>query len=156
MTLTRLPILLLGLLMMTGKLYAGCEQLSVDTSQGTVRDNATGLTWSRCLLGQVASGCLGAGASLSWVDALNQARGAELGGISNWRMPKIEEFEKLFAIGQACLAQVFPGSGTSISWSASSNLDFATSAWAFDFGNGEAVVNARDSKLQVLLVANPK
>ena len=50
-----LSLLLVGLLMTTGKLYAGCEQLSVDTSQRTVRDNASGLTWSRCLLGQVAS-----------------------------------------------------------------------------------------------------
>ncbi|MDH3636408.1 MAG: hypothetical protein OES20_17050 [Gammaproteobacteria bacterium] len=29
-----------------------------------------------------------------------------------------------------------------------------TDAWVFDFGAGEAVVNARDSKLNVLLVAS--
>lgn len=50
-----LPVLLVGLLMVAGKVASGCEQLSEDTSQGTVRDNAFGLTWSRCLLGQVAS-----------------------------------------------------------------------------------------------------
>ncbi len=41
-------------------------------------------------------------------------------------------------------------------WSASANLDFASSAWVFDFAKGEAEVNARDKKLQVLLVASPK
>ena len=88
----RLPVLVVGLLMMTTRVFAGCEQLSVDTSRGVVRDTASGLTWSRCLLGQVGSGCLGKGASLSLVEAMNQARAIELGGVSNWRLPKIEEF----------------------------------------------------------------
>jgi len=151
----RLLIPVVGLLAMTTSVFAGCEQLAVDTSRGTVRDSASGLTWSRCLLGQVSSGCLGEGASLSWVDALNRARGFELGGVSNWRLPKIEEFVQLFAIAPDCLAAAFPGSGASVAWSASANLDYATDSWAFDFVKGVAVVNARDSKLQVLLVASP-
>ena len=141
---------------MTASVFAGCEQLSVDTSQGVVRDTASGLTWSRCLLGQVASGCLGEGASLSRVEALNQARAAELGDVSNWRLPKIEEFKQLFVFAPTCLAAAFPGSGASVAWSASANLDYATDSWAFDFVKGVAVVNARHSKLQVLLVASPK
>jgi len=152
----RLLILLVGLLMTAPRVVAGCEQLSVETSRGVVRDTASGLTWSRCLLGQVGSGCLGSGASLSWVDAVNKARAAEMGGVSNWRLPKIEEFAKLFSIGPDCLAAAFPGSETSVAWSASANLDYATDAWAFDFIKGAAVINARDSKLQVLLVASPK
>lgn len=152
----RLPMLLVILLMVAGKVAAGCEQLSLDTSRGTVRDNMSGLTWSRCLLGQVASGCVGEGASLSWVDALNQARGAELGGVTNWRLPKIEELKKLFAISRGCLSPAFPGSGAAVVWSSSANLDFATSAWVFDFAKGVAVINARDSNLQILMVASPK
>ena len=152
----RLPVALVGMLMMTASVFAACEQLSVDTSQGTVRDTVSGLTWSRCLLGQVGSGCLGHGASLSRVEAMNKARAVELGGVSNWRLPKSEEFARLFALGPACLAAAFPGSGTSVTWSASANLDYATDAWAFDFVKGEPVVDSRDSKLQVLLVASPK
>lgn len=151
----RLPILVTALLMSTN-LSAGCEQLAVDTSRGTVRDTASGLTWSRCLLGQSSSHCLGDGASLSWVDAINTVRAVELAGVSNWRLPKIEELVKLFAIGPACLAAAFPGIGESVAWSASANLDYATDAWTFDFDKGAAVVNARDSRLQVLLVASPK
>ena len=156
MGLIRLLMLSVVLLMMTTRVYAGCEQLSVDTSHGTVRDNASGLTWPRCLLGQPGDSCLGDGASLSWVDAINQARGAELGGVSNWRLPKIEELAKLFAIGPPCLAAAFPGYGAAVAWSASANLDYATDAWAVDFVKGAAVINSRDSKLQVLLVASPK
>lgn len=152
----RLPILFVGLLMMTASVFAGCEQLAVDTSRGTVRDTVSGLTWSRCLLGQVGSGCLSDGASLGWVDAIDKARAAELGGVSNWRLPKIEELAKLYAIAPDCLAAAFPWSGTSVAWSASANLDYATEAWAFDFVKVVAVINARDSKLQVLLVASPK
>jgi hypothetical protein len=155
MNIVRPTLLLLGLLV-AGKLYAGCEQLSVDTSQSVVRDSASGLTWSRCLVGQVGNGCVGAGSTLSWADALNQARSTELGGQDNWRMPKIEELKKLYSMGPACVAPAFPGIGSALSWSASANIDYATDAWAFDFAGGTVVVKARDSKLQVLLVANPK
>jgi len=152
----RLSLVLVGLLMMTARVFAGCEQLAVDTSQGTVRDTASGLTWSRCLLEQVGSGCLGTGASLSRVEAMNQARAIELGGVSNWRLPKIEELAKLFALGPTCLAAAFPGSATAVTWSASANLNDATDAWVFDFVTGTAVINASDSKRQVFLVASPK
>ena len=151
----RLPILVAVLLMMSTNLSAGCEQLAVDTSRGTVRDTASGLTWSRCLLGQSSSRCLGEGASLSWIDAINKARAVESGGVSNWRLPKIEELVKLYSIGPACLAAAFPGIGSSVAWSASANLDYATAAWTFDLVKGVAVVNAMDSRLQILLVANP-
>ena len=151
----RVTLLLLGLLV-AGKLYAGCELLSVDTSQSVVRDTASGLIWSRCLVGQAGKGCLGSGSALSWVDALNQARSTELGGQANWRMPSIDELKKLYATGPECLAPAFPGIGSALSWSASANIDYATDAWAFDFAVGAAVIKARDSKLQVLLVANPQ
>ena len=75
-----------------------------------------------------------------------------MGAVSNWRLPKIEELEKLFKSG--CLTAVFPGAGAATVWSASANLDYATDAWAFDFSHGVAVIFSRDSPLQVILVAN--
>jgi hypothetical protein len=68
----------------------------------------------------------------------------------------LEELKNLYAVGRSCLAPAFPGIGPALAWSASANIDYATDAWAFDFAGGTAVVKARDSKLQVLLVANPK
>ena len=152
----RPSILVVGLLMMSADAFAGCEQLAVDTSRGTVRDTASGLIWSRCLLGQVGSSCLGEGDNLSWVAALNKARAFELGGFSDWRLPKIEALKRLFARGPDCLAAAFPNSVSSVAWSASANPDYAGDAWAFDFAKGTAVVSARDSQLQILLVTGPK
>ena len=143
---------LLIAMFISGTALAACEQLAVDTSLGTVRDTRSELIWSRCLYGQVGKDCFGEGSSLNWVDALNKARGSQLGTISNWRLPQIEELEKLFNSG--CLTALFPGSGAATVWSASANLDYASHARAFDFGRGEAVTFSRDGSLQVILVAN--
>ena len=146
-------VLLFGLLMLTGSAFATCEHLTIDTSQGTVRDTDHGLVWSRCLFGQTGGECFGDAKAFSWVDSLNKARGSELGGITNWRLPKIDELEKLYRTG--CIAVVFPGKGTASVWSASANLDYATDAWSFDFGQGKGVVRSRDTPIQLLLVATP-
>ena len=150
----RFPFLTL-LLLVNGQVSAGCEQLSVDTERGTVHDNDSGLTWLRCLSGQVGRGCLGEADRLSWADSLNRSRNTDLGGISHWRLPVVSEIQALFAIGRRCLESVFPGIGRTLIWSASAKIEHATNAWSFDFTRGEPEIRARDSRLQVLLVATP-
>ncbi len=71
-------------------------------------------------------------------------------------MPKIEEIEGLFAIAPGCLGEIFPGFRGAVIWSASANVDYATDTWALEVETGKRTVYARDSRLQVLLVANPK
>ena len=88
---------------------------------------------------------------LSWVDALNKARGSELAGFRNWRLPKIEELESIL---ENCAGQ---GKGLSRAtdgfiWSASANLDFATEAWAFNLAIGKREVLRRYEQIFVLLV----
>jgi len=145
-------IMLLILSMPAAPALASCDQIVDDANAGVVRDTSTGLTWSRCVLGQTGSSCETSISTYSWVDALNKARASELGGLKNWRLPKIEELKK----AHVCLAKILPRIGLSVVWSASANLDYATDAWTFDFGAGEAVVHARDSQLHVLLVASPE
>ena len=147
-----LPILLPGLLLPFASAFAACDLIIAATNTDVVQDSSTGLTWSRCMLGQNGNKCENPVSTYSWVDALNKARASELGGIKNWRLPKIEELENAYG----CLSQVLPGIGSATVWSASANLDYATDAWALDFSLGEAVVNARDSQLNVLLVASPE
>ena len=120
-----------------------------------MRDDATGLTWATCVVGQMGKDCAGDAEQLAWVDALNRARGSELGGLTNWRMPKIEELKAMHRRVHARLVNLFPRLDQSIVWSASANLDYATDAWAFDFVSGKPVVRGRDEKLQVLLVSGP-
>jgi len=141
------------LLVVVAPLHADCD--FVVDSAGTVKDNDANLVWSRCLLGQSVGACSGNPVAATWVDTLNQARASELGGITNWRMPKIEEIEKLHARSRTCQAEVFPGFRNALIWSASANIDYATDAWAFDVEAGKRVVKARDSRLQVLLVSGP-
>lgn len=150
MKISYLLIILLGLLVPIASAFAACDQFVADTNAGVLQDGSTGLTWSLCMLGQSENNCETPASTYSWVDALNKARASELAGIKNWRMPKIEELQN----AHGCLAQVLPGIGSSIVWSASANLDYATDAWVFDFVVGEAVVKARDSKLNVLLVTS--
>jgi len=143
------------LTLFSAPLYAGCEQDFKLAAGGVVEAAASGLKWTHCLLGQRGATCSGEAVALSWVDTLNRARGSEQGGIDNWRMPKIEELQALYVASSSCREELFPGFGAYTVWSASANIDYATDAWAFDFGAGEALVRARDSKLRVLLVSGP-
>ncbi|MCP4336021.1 MAG: DUF1566 domain-containing protein [Gammaproteobacteria bacterium] len=147
-------VLLLGMALMSVQVSASCDQLALDTSQGTVRDNARGLVWSRCLVGQVSSGCLGDGKTLNRAAALSAARRAEIGGISHWRLPTIDELKALYAIGPSCLEAAFPGHKSSLLWSDSLKPGYSSEAWAFDFVNGKAVLTSSNNSLPLLLVAN--
>lgn len=148
-------LMVLGLAGLPQSLLAACDAEMVIDAEVTVKDNSSGLVWARCLLGQSGSHCGGSPLAASWVDTLNKARGSELGGITNWRMPRIEEIEMLYAVGSSCLRESFPGLGAATVWSASANIDYATDAWAFDVDAGKRLVRARDSELQVWLVSGP-
>ena len=130
------------------------EGLNLD-SPGLVTD-AEGRSWTQCLSGQGGIECHLPGEKLTWVDALNRARGFELAGIDNWRMPSIDEIEALYAATAGCRIRYFPALQGAVLWSASANLDYATDAWAFDLEAGKRVVYARDSRLNLLLVAGPQ
>lgn len=57
----------------------------VDNGDGTVTDNATGLTWSQA----------DNGSGILWVDALAYAENSELAGYSDWRLPNIKELQSI-------------------------------------------------------------
>jgi hypothetical protein len=107
-----------------------------------------------CLPGQRGSGCLGDGSAPGRGYALNKAWAAETGGVSNWGLPKIGKLTPQSAPGPARLAPMFPSIWASVIWRTSAKLDSAIDAWAFDFIKGIAVINARDSKSQVLMLAS--
>jgi hypothetical protein len=123
---------------------------------GTVTDAANGLMWKRCLQGQSGPDCAsGTATAFRWVDALNEARGDTFAGHDDWRLPKVEELCAIVAAdgtNPAVDPNAFPGAQSAEAWTASSNLDFATGAWAVDFASGEAVVGVRDDPKQVRLV----
>ena len=134
---------------------ADCGDLSIEADGAVVRDSASGLLWARCPAGRGHADCQGEAQALRWVDSLNRARAAERGGETGWRMPRIEELAGLYEKLVTCDDEPFRHLREAPLWSASANLDFATSAWAFDFSTGEAIVKPRDHALQLLLVSGP-
>ena len=135
---------------------ADCARTFNQNPAGYVVDANAGLIWSSCPHGQGNRTCRQPLERLTWVDALNLARGSELGGVTNWRIPKIEEIESLSARAGNCLNDFFPGLDAAVVWSSSANLDYATDAWAFDFAAGSRRVEARDSRQILMLVASPE
>jgi len=81
--------MLLSLMLSNASAFAACDHIGENINTVVVQDSPTGLTWSRCLLGQSGNKCEIPVSTYSWVDALNKARASELGGIKNWRLPKI-------------------------------------------------------------------
>ena len=57
----------------------------VDNGNGTITDNATGLTWTQD----------DSGKGLNWADALNYCEGLELAGFDDWRLPNVKELQSI-------------------------------------------------------------
>lgn len=64
-----------------------------NNGDGTVTDNTTGLTWSKCLIGTAENsegGCSGNPTFTSWQDALSVCKNLDLRG-KNWRLPTVND-----------------------------------------------------------------
>jgi len=66
-------------------------------SEGIVTDKLSGLMWMRCSVGQVWDGgtCTGEAAKLSWHEAMKTGKDFHFAGMSDWRVPRIEELNSL-------------------------------------------------------------
>jgi len=63
----------------------------VDNGDGTVTDNASGLTWAQ----------MDSGKGMNWEDALGYCENLELGGSSNWRLPNAKELQSIVDYGRS-------------------------------------------------------
>ena len=115
---------------------------TVLSNTAEIRDNATGLVWQRCSLGQTWSGtlCSGASASYSFNQALIAANGAASSGGNAWRLPNINELKSLteWACHTPSLNEViFPSSSIIAYWSSTSEQTISpvqsSNAWSYDF-----------------------
>jgi len=98
-------------------------------------DQETGLMWTRRDNGE----------DINWHQANEYARDLTLGGYTDWRLPSIEELEKLHdpkEVGKFKIRKPFRVTGYYI-WS-STREDFADIAWSFFFLLGKRSPNSMD------------
>lgn len=78
---------------------APLNRYRINSGGATVFDKVTGLTWSRCDLGQVWNDslgyCEGEKLTVNWLDANAQATSYDVGGLTGWRLPNIKELATL-------------------------------------------------------------
>ena len=129
--------------------YCGTDVGSINTpnnhfsllNNGTVVHKKTGLTWSRCLVGQSwANGqCQGKPASLDHAQAALEAKNSSLAGKSAWRLPTKQEIATI--VETACEEpsanlDVFPTTPSAFFWTGEKVAD--EKAWMQYFGNGRS------------------
>lgn len=149
------------LLTLTAALWASAAWAApfTDHGNGTVTDQATGLMWDQCYLGQGTAGCGGGSTGFyNWQAALQAARNASNAaykGYSDWRLPNVKELESLVkadAYDPAIDGVAFPGSGTG-SWSWSSTVYFDPAlAWLVSLSKGDVSYDAKGNSYSVRLV----
>ncbi len=85
-------------------------------SRGLVRDNSTGLIWTRCSLGEddrpfYDFECKGTRKKYTWTEAIQACRNLSYEGRSDWRLPNIKELQSIvfyhhYSVDSDKLAQV--------------------------------------------------
>lgn len=129
---------------------------------GTLTAPATGLMWTRCLVGQSLSDnvCQGEPTRYDWTQAFVAANAADIAGYSDWRLPNPKELLSIFedrCADPALNAELFPISGNFGAWTATPSallfLDLYDEAWFFN-GNGVLRRTSALAGLPILLVRN--
>jgi Protein of unknown function (DUF1566)/TIR domain len=98
----------------------------VESPEGIYFDSETQLMWT----------IKDNGKDVNWHDANKYAQKLRLGGYSDWRLPTIDELEKLYDSGELDIRKPFRLTGRS-RWVWSSTVtEFEDSAWYFSFVSG--------------------
>lgn len=110
-----------------------------DNSDGTVKDNATGLVWQKCSMGQNQdAACTGAASTVNWVGAVGYCTGLGLAS-KTWRLPNINELKTIVDTTQASGATInttaFPATVAGSYWSSTTYAPATSSAWDVNFNN---------------------
>ena len=81
---------------LAGQYLSGQPRSYTDNSDGTISDNATGLTWQKCQYGLSGSSCVtGTASSTQLSIATSTCMTLNLGGKTDWRLPNRFELESL-------------------------------------------------------------
>ena len=122
----------------------------VDNLDGTVTDQATGLMWQKCSMGQTWTGaeCTEDPESLTWEQALAQAEVLEFADYNDWRLPDINELQTIVdgTEHNPAVDPLFSENTEPIDyWSSTTFSNAAKGAWHVHFEHG--LVNDSDKSV---------
>ncbi len=112
-----------------------------DNGDGTITDDATGLVWQKCSIGQTNDeGCTGFPPRRTWDQALSDCNGSTLLGYT-WRLPNIKELNSISdtSLYPSINDTYFPNTPPSMYWSSTTYADTAY-ALSVGFGFGGAMI----------------
>ncbi len=130
-----------------------------DNSDGTVKDNATGLIWQKCSQGQNNDAtCTGAATVATWATAITYCSGLGLAG-KTWRLPHVNELKTIVdtakATNPAIDTTAFPATVSSFYWSSTTFAAFTIYAWNVLFYNGYEGYSPSTNNNYVRCVSGP-
>jgi hypothetical protein len=119
-----------------------------DNGDGTIKDNATGLVWTKCTMKTVSedplmdttANCTDTKGTGTWENALKACENLNHGGRTDWRLPNINELKSIADYSKynpAINTVYFPGTASSNYWSSTTFVSYTGSAWyvVFYYGN---------------------
>jgi hypothetical protein len=127
----------------------------VDTGNGTVADQNTGLMWKKCLEGQMGAKCFGTATALPWELAQQQAytnNGQRFAGFNDWRLPSRQELLSIVehqCENPAANLQIFPHTPAAGLWSGD---EAGMNAWSLDFTRGKEYKSLKGGGKYIRLV----
>ena len=148
----------------------------VGNQNGTVLEEAAGLMWMRCAIGQewTGDGCDGAGRQVNWDRAARLAEETVFAGHDDWRLPTQPELYALTfcstgrraeptreGLGGGCvgdyeqptiIASVFPDTPQHSFWTSTPHERLNYSAWGVSFLTGHTGTGARSDFIYLRLV----
>jgi len=159
-----LTILLSSLLVFAVKSY------TVNTC-GFVRDNATGLLWTRCSVTENGPDkspyCTGSPGQFSWIEAIGSCEELSLASRTDWRLPSVRELQSIVTYYHEAEktpkinSDAFPNTVSGKYWSSTTTAKDENLAWVIDFQYAQVLyyykINSEEEvqKLYVRCVAGP-
>jgi hypothetical protein len=136
----------------------------IDNNNGTIKDEATGLIWEKCSMGQKDdANCTGEATKTNWYGALKYCDYLNKAKRRNWRLPTKEELEtivnKQFMNQKERIPTIdpkfFPNTFPVVYWSSTTYAPNTTGAWLVHFLGGFVRTANKSNSYYVRCVSGP-
>lgn len=159
---------IISFLLLTAHILLGGASYTI-YSNNTVKDNTTGLIWSRCSLSfsgnaRTSPECKGTVSGYGWEEALKACNDLDFAERTDWRLPNIKELQSIVYYHEyftpSINQRVFPSTISDHYWSSTNHINSDNLVWTIDFQYGNATYQFREqggisTKNYVRCVAGP-